>query len=348
MVKSFQVSGVELAAYVTNWAPIEEIKEVLLARTTLFTGELSITTSNVGGRFSPEKIGSLLYGRQFLNIPCSVGADGETVFNGFLKDVQCDHAARTATFIMQNILSKPADSILPAVTLTAVNPGAAMLSLIELVGLTSLVDVNSFIVAGGPALAAGASISVLIDNGSNVSLLNMLQQISDLASIAVFVHNGILRAQAVTTYQGSEANLRQLISDSTTRNFKQRKTAYSNFNNSVTVLYGASSKYTITDPVSIGLTGIERNIPYSTQNGSQISVPDLVSAQFLAGQVLQRSSPAPVVISLDVGKNMLGMKIGDRFPVTADNWGFNRKAFELIETHASLLEEGSELVLRSL
>lgn len=348
MVKSFVVSGVELAAYVVNWAPIEEIKEVLLARTTLFTGELSITTSNLGGRFSPEKSGSLLFGRKILNIACSVSVDGQTVFNGFLKDVQCDHKARTATFVMQNILSKPADSILPAVTLTEVNPGAAMVTLIDLVGMVGMIDVNSFIVAGGPALSEDATISVTIEDGANVSLLNMLQQIADLCSIAVFVHNGILRAQAVATYQGSEANLRQLISSATARDFKVRSSAYSNFNNSVTVLYGVSSSYTVTDPVSIGLTGIERNVPFSTQNGAQLSVPDLASAKFFAGQVLQRSSAVPTVISINMGKSFMGVKIGDRFPITVADWGFNRKAFELIETHASMVEEGSELVLRSL
>lgn len=348
MLKSFKASDVELGSYVTDWAEIEEIKEVLLAKATLFVGELSLTTSNNLAQFSPEKSGSLFYGRALYNIPVSIAFDGVTAFSGYLKDIVPDHRNRTAKFVMHNVLTIPADSIVPPMTVSSVNPGSAILNLIKSVGLEGLADVPSILAAGGPALAAGATIDLNIEDGSSVSLLSILQQISDLCSISVFVRRGLIRARAFRPYQGHGAGLRQLIDATSAREFKERVSAYDNFNNKVTVAYAAGLSFSVSDPVSIAATKVTREYPFSTVSGTLVAVPDLTSAKFFASQALQRMCPSPTVITLEAGEEFLDADVGDRFPVTAENWGYVRAPFEAIEVHRSAEQLGVQMSLRSL
>jgi hypothetical protein len=349
MLKSLIVLGVELGPYVINWAQIEQVKEVLLARTTLFTGELEINLSNARGQFSPEKRGSLFFGKNLFNIDAVIRVDGRVAFQGLLKDPKVNHGDRTVTLVMQNIMSKPADSILPALTISAGNPASVMLEAMALGGLLDLVDVGSFLAAGAPSREAGAVIDVNIAAGSNVSVLNLLQQISDLASISVFVNAGLIQAKAVTTYPGGESGLRQELNADVVRDFKERNTASDNFNNEVVVYYGGSQEsYTARDERSIGITKITRTLPFATLTGSLVAVPDLASAVYFAATALARASTPPVVVTLEVGKEFIQANIGDRFPVTASNWGMVRKPFELIEKHLSLMSESVDMTLRSI
>lgn len=348
MLRSFLVSGVELASYVTDWANISETKEVLLAKATLFTGELELVLANPDGRFSPDKEGSLFYGRNVFNIEAQVLADGRTVFQGFLKDVVPSSQSKTATFRLENIFSKPAETIVPEMSESSVNPVAAMIAMIKEAGLEDLADIPSFLAAAGPSQAAGATIDLDIQPGSNLTLLNGLQQLSELASVAVFVRGGFIRARAFVPYQGSEAGLRQELGPAQVRTFRERTTAYTNFNNRVVVNYGASSKLELQDSVSIGLTKVTRTFEFNTAEGQPISVPDLVSARFFGQTYLARASTPPTVVVLEVGEDLLDVEIGDRFPVTCPNWGMVRKAFELIDTDRELQFGAAGLTLRSL
>lgn len=348
MVRSFVVSGVELAKYVTDWANISETKEVLLAKATLFTGELELVLSNAAGQFSPEKEGSLFYARNIFNIEATVTIDGQNVFQGFLKDVAPDNGSKTATFKMENIFSKPAETVLPEMTESDVNPVAAMISMITEAGLEDLADIPSFLAAAGPSNAAGAVVDLNISAGSNTTLMNGLQQLSELASVSVFVRGGLIRARAFRLYQGDESGLRQVLNPAMVRNFRSLTTAYTNFNNKVVVNYGASSKFEMQDSLSIGLTKVTRAFEFNTATGQPIAVPDLVSAQYFAQTFLQRAAAPPRVAVLEVGVDLLGVEIGDRFPVTCPNWGLVRSPYELIDTDREVQQGSATLTLRSL
>jgi len=348
MLKSFIVLDVELGSYVTDWGNIEEIKDVLLAKTTLFTGELNITVQNSLGQFSPENPGSLIYGRNIYNISCSVSFDCASVFQVYLKDVQFDRPSRTAVFVIQNVFTLPADSVLPNLTLTGVSPADAMLEAINSVGLLGLTDVRSFLSAGVGATAAGASVNVVTSAQNQISLLDFLQQMAELSSISVFVDGGLIRARLYQGYQGSGSNLKQSIDATFVRDFGQRSTAYDAFNNKITVKYGANSSFSANDVVSQGLTKVTREFVFSTNTGGLIGVPDLVSAQYFAQLALSRSSKPPTTISLTADKEFLtGITLGDRFPVSEPNWfGSIPRAFELIETHRDPSDLSIAMTLR--
>lgn len=340
--------GQQLAQYVVDWASIEQVKEVLLAESTLFTGELSLELSNANGQFSPEKKGSLLYGRALYNLLCELTFDGDTVFQGYLRDVPCDKANRTATFVMQNVLGKPAETILPPLTLSGVSPGAAIVEAIYACGLQQYVNVGSIMAASSGAIAAGATVGVNIAAGSNTSLLAFLQQLENISSISLFTKNGLITGKVFKPYPGNGASLKQPIGPAQMRDFTRREGAWQAYNNQVTMTWGSEQVWVSQDQADVGQTHNVRNYPLDVQSGSVVSVENQASAAYFSQLIVQRCSPMPVTFTCTAGKPFLDVQVGDRFPVTElTNWGFNKKAFELIESQIKAQEESISLTLRS-
>ena len=349
MLKSFNLGGTELAPFVVTWADIEQVKEVLLAKTTLLAGELNIECSNINGQFSPENQGSLFYGRNLFNTEAYIRLDGQLIFTGYLKSIDCDSDKKTASFKMQDILTIPADGVLPPQTLTGVDPMSAALALFNSMNLLYLVDVPSFLSAGINSTANGATVNVVISGNKGDSLLSVLDSLSDLSSVSIYVQNGLIRAKPFTISGSGFAGLKQPITPANVRSFGKRTTNWDIFNNSVTVGYGSSLIWTLTDPVSIAVTGITRNYAFSTGDSSEIlSVPNISSAQYFATQYLARAETPPITIDVTCGQEFMENVIGDRFPVTCPNWGYVSAPFELIETHHQVTQNQVQMVLKNL
>ena len=60
-VRSYQVLGLELAAYVLDWGSVEEVEKVLLAESQMFTAEHTLKVSNADNRFSASNTASIFY-----------------------------------------------------------------------------------------------------------------------------------------------------------------------------------------------------------------------------------------------------------------------------------------------
>ena len=96
-VRSYQVLGVELGAYVLDWGSVEEVKTILLAQSQMFTAEHTLKVANADNRFSPGVSTSIFYGRTLQLLPVTLAVDGVTLYQGFIRSVTLDHATRTAS-----------------------------------------------------------------------------------------------------------------------------------------------------------------------------------------------------------------------------------------------------------
>jgi hypothetical protein len=349
MSRSFKLFDLELAPYVVDWGEIEEIKEVLLSESQLFVGEHQIVLNNQDSRFSPANPASPFYGRNIQNVVGLLDSNENALFKGFVKDLQLDYHEGTCTVVMENAFTQPTDALLVHTDASPVNPVSVMVAILQSAGVGAYLDLGSFSAAAGPSLAAGAVVTTLFSSGSNVSVLSAIQALGQLASVSVFVSDGIIRARAFTPYSGDNSGLRFPIDASTVRNFSQANKAYDNFRNSVTVQYGGSSLFvSLKNNMAIRKQGIERSFQFSTANGNQVAVPDANSALFFATTFLQRAAPLRDVITLDGGPELQSVNIGDRHPITAPRWGWNGAPFEVIETHQHINENGVSLTLASL
>ena len=353
MIKQLIVGGTDLSMYVVRWSDIELVKELLLAKATLFTGSYELELENSNGRFSPDKTGSMFRGRSFYNVPAQVLVDGIVIFNGLLKDISPSHDPRLATFEFEDVLSQPSETKLVAQTSIGVNPVYAILGFFSQIfpdpgTLARYVDVQSFQAAAGPTLDAKATVDINIAGTSNASVLALTQTLSDLASVSIFSRNGLVTARAWQPYQGEESGLRSVIGPAQARKFISRKGAYTSFINQVSIPYGTSSVLTRNDTQSQDLTGVTKAYQFNTATGSEVAVPDFVSAQYYASLFLARSSSIPVTADVELGKEFFNVNLGDRFPLTATHWGFERAPFEVIESHRSLEQQSISLTLRAL
>ena len=335
------LSGTEITDYVMDWGELDEIKSVMLAQDQMFTGQVKLKMANVTGIFSPDNPCSIMHGQQEMNQEITIFLNGVQVFGGVLKTCQLDHDARTSTLIIENQFSNLATT-LAVVTASGVNPVIEILELLLANG--SAVNAGSFLSAAGPSLAAGATISLTLAASDQTYLLDLINSLAELASVTVFVQNAMIYCTAWQPYQGDGSNLRQPITDSVVRTWGTRETAYNTFYNQVIVPYGSSSLTLDNLP----LQALAKTVSSYTLQVSSVSIPDKVSAIFWGTQYLNRSSAIRDKINIKVGIEMADAVIGNRYPVTCENYGYNSKAFEVIETKKTLLDKGMELVLASL
>jgi len=343
MARSLTILGQDLSSYVLSWGSIEETKEILLAKGQLFVGEQEVELDASTGIF---KLGQgLMAGRSLLNVEAALTEDGVDLFRGPIRQLSVDKAEQKATIRIENYLTKLTNRV-PTLTQSGVNPAEAMLALLLNVGLESITDVNSFLVAGGLARAAGATIDVAYE-GKTTTVLDALQDICDLASINVFMRDGRITASAFKPYQGDQAGLRGVLTTSYVISFGVLETKADALQNVVKVRYGASSEHTATDPVSINaMNGEEYERRFDTNTGEELAVPDLTSAAYFANRYLLRSSTLRYTLGLKADTRVLGTpRIGDRYLVTDIFLGLSGQAFEVIETHRQINSSEVELLL---
>lgn len=346
MVATLTVMGVDVSSYVTDWGEIEDIKEVLLARTQLFSGEHSVVVSSPRGEFNPYRAGSLFYGKAYFQSPATIHEDGELVFDGLLKAVKVDKSTRTVVLLMENYLSIPTARLVRREAKTGVNAVSEALGILEDAGLSERVDRNSFAVAA--AKSVSATINTDFSDDTNTTVLAAVQALTELASVSLYVRNGIIRAKAVEPYQGDKSGLRFLLDNSNLVNVGVMEEAFDNIKNVVKVDYTGNASLTLRDNESIKrCKGQEMDAALSYGSGT-IVIANQASANFYGLAFLQRTSILRRTLNLDGANSLRGIRIGDRHPVTDAYLGLDNEPFEVIETHRAIQSKTINLTLASL
>jgi len=347
MSVTFEFLGVDFASRVTSWGQVEEIKEVLLAKSQLFVGEVEVTLENSDRALSEDYEFSVLKGVPWYNEIATITENGETLFIGLVKNISNDEPSSTTTIFLENIFSKPSEQSL-ILTGSGVNPGVALLNFLTEAGLKEFIDTDSFLAAGSQARAAGATIDYVFDTEIDVSVLSAINSVSDLASISVIASKGKFRAQAFKAFQGNQSELREPLAPATVRDFTELSRDQENFINKVVMNYGSGLVLERSDPASQKFNKVVRPVTLSFTDAESIIVPDEQSALFFSDQKLLRSSVRRELLGLILGPEHPDLKVGDRHPITSPYHGLVSAPFEIIETHRTIGSDAIEAVAASL
>lgn len=340
---SLLVMGVDVSDYVTDWGEVEDVKEILLVRSQLFTGEHSIKLSNIDGRFSPYQAGSLFYGKAYFQSTVSLTEDGVPLFVGLLKSVSLDGNSRICTLKVENYFSVLATTLTSLVQ-TSVKPMLAALSIIEAAGMLEFADRNSFVAAAADEEAVDIDFSE-----SSTTALAAIQNLADLSSVAVYVRGGIIQARPFQPYQGGSAGLRFPITAAVVAEMGALTDEPDSLKNVVTFVYSASSELTIQDDASIRrYQGYQNEVRLSYATGEPIVIGSLATASHFATRYLSRSATLRRTLEIVGGNELRGIRIGDRHPVTDDHYGLSAEPFEVIETHRQIQAKTITITLASL
>lgn len=334
--------GVDITQFVTSWGRIEQIKDVLLAQATLLTTQMTIQVFNADKFLKPRGVGSLIGGLNWYDRILELKKDGVTLYEGFIKDIRPNSESGTANIVSENVLKKPAETVI-VTQATAANPSQTMLALLRLVLDDDKINVSTFDQAGARATAAGATIDYTFTQNDGVTVLQAIQLISELSSISVFVIDNRIVARPFIPYQGSEAGLKFELNDSIVREWGDFSFDTSSFNNRVSVGYPTDQSFVLTDPEAIKKDDIIREFPFPADE--KVVATNLTSARFFGRLYLQRASKRRAKLSVAMGKEAKGVRLGDRFPVTAPDLGLVRFPMECIEVHPTFDTDETELAL---
>lgn len=347
MALSFQFLGLELSDRVIDWGQIEEIKEVLLVDSQLFTSETSIKIDNADDAFSQEAPASVLKGVGWYNKTATISKNGTSIFLGFVKDVGFDKQERTITLVLENIFSRPSETTVVASAASA-NPAEAIRALLISAGLQEYLDEASFANAGSQARATGATISYTWAEDDNVTVLNAVNSISQLSSISVLARGTSIFARAYNTYQGSGSQLGAPITNSTMLQFGPVQHDKESFANRVLFEYSAASTYTADAKDKQIEDRVVRVKQINAKTSEKLNVTNFASAKFFADLILERSKNRVDMINMTLGPEHEGIHAGDRHPVTEASYGYNSQPVEIIEVHQVINEDITDVLAVSL
>lgn len=344
MARSLTILDEDVSSSVVDWGSIEEVKEVLLVKTELFSSSHEVVLDNSTKRFSLDV--GLFGGRSPLNSPAIISEDGQVLFQGLIRGFTLSKAERKATITIENYLA-PLTAQVATLVQTGVNPASAALALLLDADLEDVVDVFSFYAAAGVYNQAGATINVDFAD-SNTTILAAIQKVSELASLTVYMSFGKIRAKAFASYQGDAAGLRQTLTTANVLSIDELEAQPDVLKNSVTIKYGASSEVTVTDAESIIRNRGTFEYQFDTNTGREISVPDETSARFFAGLFLARAATLRYTLTIK-GDSRIGVPaLGHRHAVTDAQLGLSARAFEVIEVHRTINSKDVELLLVTL
>lgn len=337
------IMGVDITQFVESFGGLEQIKDVLLARATLLTSEMTIRILSFRDFAKPKGIGSLFAGLEWYNQVLQILQNNVVVYEGFVKNIRTNPNSQTADIVSENILKKPAESVINAAA-TLSNPSQAMLRFLRLVLDDSRINVASFNRAGDQAASAGATIDYTFSQGDNVTVLEAIRLVSDLSAISVFVVDNKIIARPFVPFQGNESGLKFEINDAIVREWGPLEFDNSSFNNKVAVGYPVDQFEVQTDEDSIRANGnITREIQFPADD--KVVASNLTSARFFARLYLARASKRKAKLTIAGGKEFEGTVLGDRFPVSNPDLGLVRFPMECIEVHQTLDSDEIELFL---
>lgn len=346
------VMGQDVTSYVVDWGNVDDIKDVLLAQTSLMSGQYQVTLGQAPYAFSPYNQGSLFYGRAAKGQTLTLSLAGVQSYLGIIQAVEMDGVNKTCLITVENLFNKAAAQT-AVLSATNINPASAMLSLLVNAGLGPYTNQQSFYAAAAPAAAAGATVSVNWTASGGTTILAALQALEQLASISVYISNGIISARAYSPYQGASAGLKGTLGNNLARSWNGHTQAYDNFANQVTITYGANLVSTQTNLLGVSNNGnVVVPLTFSYANGGALVVPNFVSAVYFGANILQRASgrlskPRDVV-EVDVGVELQSAQLGDRWSVTSYAYGMTGVASEIIEIHRKPEINGATLKLATI
>jgi hypothetical protein len=344
MSRAFTILDEDVSSSVVDWGSIEEIKEVLLVTAELFSSSHTVVLDNSDRKFSLDS--GLFGGRNPLNSPCVITENGQILFQGLCRAFSLSKADRKATITIENYLS-PLTAQVATKVQTGANPASVALALLLDAGLADVVDTFSFYAAAGVYTQNDAVISVDFA-GSSTTVLAAIQKISQLASLAVYMSFGKIRAKAFVPYQGSSVGLRQPLTVANVVSMDAFEAQPDVLKNAVTIKYGAASELTVTDPESIIRNRGTFGYKFDTQTGGEISVADEASARFFANLFLARASTLRYTLTIK-GDSRLGTPaLGHRHAITDTQLGIADRAFEVIEIHRAINSDSVELLLATI
>jgi hypothetical protein len=347
MAAQLLVADVDVTSLVDSWGMVEQIEEVQLADAQLMTSEWTAQITSPLGQFA-SKGPSLMAGLARYQTPVTVNLDGALVFQGYLRDPGYDPERRQSVMISENVLKGPAETAYGG-TGTAINPAVAIVAILRTVLPDLLIDVGGILAAGGPARAAGATVSWNFANVGGSTVMEAVKQIASLSSIAVFEAGGRVTAHAFHAYQGNGSALRQPIDDAHVRSWGRRTLDSQSFNNRVEIGYtGAAAPLVMTDPDSYKANGkIYRTQPFPTS--SSVVSADAVSARFFGATYLLRAAWPRWIQPVTVGRaDYPGFRLGNRYPVTCAAEGLAGAPMQAIQVRPHLDSGDLELTLAEL
>lgn len=343
----FTFLGQDLTSRVLNWGQLEQVKEVLLAESQMFTGETSITLDNADRALSGEHEFSMIKGVNWYNNIATIEENGVEIFLGFVKDIQFNKPSWSVTFVLENIFSRPTESVVVG-SATNVNPASAMEKIFTDAGLGDRIDSASFANAGAQARAAGAVISFNFLETDGVSVLAAINTISNLSSISVIAEGTKLVAQAFRKYQGDLSELREPILASGV--IEEQRVAHDTerFANRIIIEFGTALQVIAEDVDSQRENDIIRPITLNAQTSEKISVEDEASAQFFADQFLARAKDRVDMFELKLAPEHQNVEVGNRYPITLDAYGYVQAPFEIIESRRGINRDLTDVLAVSL
>jgi hypothetical protein len=318
-VKTVTFMGVDISPDIVSYGSLEEIKEVLLAVSTMFTSENQMQVNNLSGRFSTDGPNSLIRGLEWYGQTITLALDGIPVYVGLVRNIELSTDGRVATITSEDVMKIPAQQPFTGTGKTA-NPGDVLLAIARSCLSDDFIDRASFHAAGAPARAAGATIGYsFLPTAGSVSCMAAMQLVSELCSISVFVSRAKLTAAVFQPYQGQESGLGPDLTDVDIRDVTQHGYDILSFFNQVTVVYPANLSWTDNAIDSQRTNRIVRGRTLGDLTTCFAS--DRISAIAFGKLALSRASQQKRIIGLTIGSKVDTVEMGDRFKINTQRFG---------------------------
>lgn len=340
------MGGLDISGLVTSWGEIEKTKTIILGQDSLFVSEHTMTLGNKGRWTDPGGSPSTIKGLDWYGETFKLYIDGSLAFDGVATNMKPNAETQETTLVAQNRLKAAAEENIGLI-MTNTDPGSAMLAALDQTRAKDYVDRNSFIQAGQARAATGGFVNVSYPAGEGNTALDVLQDIGDLASIAVTEEAGIISARAFRSYQGSGAGLGFPITDSLVRDWSDWEWDETAFRNRVEMGYPTDVYEVMND-----LESQRRNKgtikAESFRAGGAVVASDKRAAQALGTVYLARAALRRATTRATGGPQLAQVRLGDRFPITAAALGLSGYPVEAIGIKIALDTEDVVLTFAQL
>ena len=318
-IAGITLGGIGVPSRVVSHGTLEQIKEMLLKTTQLYTSEHTITLANDGNALVKLTNGMDWYG-QILDLT----VDGLSIWRGYIIAVQPDATNLTVNVTARSVMQKGAETSISAsaaLTGTAVNPADAILAILRKAFTDDQLDLAAIRLSGGAARAAGATIDYTFAAGSNVTAMSAVQSISALCGIAVYELDGLITARVWRPYDGNGSDLRFPITDANVREWGTLSYDTTMFNPGVDVSYTGGGSAAVDDRESARRNGLldpatGKSLRRYAFSATDVIAHDLAGARYFGGLYLSMAGDRCAKLDVTVGQEFNGVALGDRFPVT--------------------------------
>lgn len=345
------LAGVDVTKLVESWGTINQVKDMLLATASLMVGEHVLVLHNRKGMFAISSPG-IGAGTRWYGKTLQIYRNTRLVYQGVIVDIPPNRHTALASVRSQDVLRIAGNGGFASAA-TAVNPGEAIAAICAAVYTPDQYNRAAILAAGGAARAAGATVTYAFTASDNETALGAIQQIAALASISVYIANGVVTAKAFRSYQGHGAGLRFPLSDLNVREWGDNEHDAEYFNNRVSVQYqGASGAafVQLDDQASQSVNAIPGSkLPRAiTIGGGKVQAADSASATYFGRQYLARAAYRRALLPVTGGPELAGIQLGDRHPVWTAEDGQAGKGYEVIELNWDLDRDQVQVKLAEL